>query len=249
MIERAFVYGDLVFESIRVRNGEIRYIDDHYRRLRDGADLLEFELGAFHAMDMERMIREALGKTLDARIRFIVYRNSEGFYVPQHNRVSFDVQVFPLDLQAKVCSKITVYHAYKKPYNLFAQIKTGNALPYVMAGLHARKTGADDCIILNEHDRVAEATSSNIFIRKGNDVFTPSLRESCVNGVMRRHTIIACASLHIMVQEGKIGTTELHEADELFLTNAIQGVVPVLSYGNKSFGTDLSARLKPLLGF
>ena len=70
-----------------------------------------------------------------------------------------------------------------------SNLKSSNALYYVMAGLYKKQLGIEDCLVLNTEGRIAEAISSNIFLIRGNELFTPGLEEACVAGVMREYII------------------------------------------------------------
>jgi branched-chain amino acid aminotransferase len=248
MTERAWLYGDLLFETIRVSGGLIHHAAEHYQRLQRSAAILQFDTASFTEADFLQTIRQALGNRTDARVRFVLHRHSEGFYTPASNEVAWSADIFPPVTQEKVCRKLGVFSDYKKPCHALSNIKSGNALLYVMAGLYARGQGFDDCVILNEHGRVAEASSSNIFIRKGDTLITPPVTEGCVEGVMREIILRQCAALGKTVVQSPVHIHELGEADEVFLSNAIYGIVPVASFGDKVYEPAFAAYLKPLTG-
>src|SRR5436853_3951950 len=108
MIERAFLYGDLLFESIRVRNGEIRYADKHYSRLSRSAELLKFDLSVFCREIFTDAIHNALEGKSEARVRFILYRDSRGYYTPESNQVNWKVEVYPFEGGDRVCENLGV---------------------------------------------------------------------------------------------------------------------------------------------
>ena len=89
--------------------------------------------------------------------------------------------------------------------------------------------------MLNKHGRIAEATSSNVFLYKNNNIYTPSLDEGCVAGVMRKQILRIAEKLNINIFEGMVNGSMLQQADELFLTNAVKGIQWVESYKDKQY--------------
>lgn len=249
MIERAFLYGDLIFESIRIKDGEICFADKHYSRLTRSAELLKFDLSSLCFEIFTEEILKACDGKKDARVRFIMSRDSTGFYTPDSNGIKWMIDVSPLDTSEKICNTLGVFNDYKKPCNDLSNIKSGNALTYVMAGLYAKENGIDNCVILNQHDRIAEAIGSNIFILKGDELITPPLTEGCVEGVMRQVVIELAIYKGIIIDELPINPYELIHADEVFLTNAINGIVPVKSYNFKKYNTTFTSFLRSFTGF
>ncbi len=247
MMERAFLYGDLLFETIRVYDEKICFIDKHYQRLKRSAELLQFDLKAFSQQIFEQEIQSSLGGIKNARVRFVMYRNSKGYYTPNTNDVKWEVEILPLDVNEKVCKNLGVFNEYKKPCNQLSNIKSGNALVYVMAGLYAKNNKFDDCIILNEHGRIAEVISSNLFLVKGNKLITPPLTEGCVDGVMRKVLIESATEKGIYVEELPLTTNELLQAHEVFLTNSIHGIIPVKSFNLIDYATSFSSTLKTFI--
>ncbi|MFI5222551.1 MAG: aminotransferase class IV, partial [Bacteroidia bacterium] len=220
MTERAFLYGDLIFETIRVRNGDICFIDKHYSRLSRSANLLKFDTTYLSKEIFEEDIRKALGDKKDARVRFLMYRDSKGFYTPETNNSKWEIEIFPLETEQIICGKLGVFNQYKKTRNELSNLKSGNALLHVMAGIYAKENYLDDCLILNQHGRVAETIHSNIFILRGDELVTPPLTEGCVEGVMRQVVIEIALFKGIFLDEIPILPHELIQADEVFLTNA-----------------------------
>ena len=142
-----------------------------------------------------------------------------------------------------------MYSDYKKSCQQLSNIKSGNALIYVLAGLYAKKNHFDDCLILNEHGRIAEAISSNVFIVKGETLYTPPLSEGCVDGVMRKVVIEKANENNIHVNEKAITQNEIQNADEVFLTNAINGITSIKLFQSKTFSTNFTSKLKSIIDF
>lgn len=235
-MNRAFIYGDLLFETIKVTDGIPQLMPLHYDRLMQSAGLLKFETDLSMETFTQIVQQCAAGKQLQmARVRFVLHRSADGFYTPQSNKTHCFAEAFLLDSSSQKPATLGIYTDNYKPCNELASVKSGNALLYVMAGIFAREQGWDDAVLLNEHGCICEATSSNIFMVKQEKVYTPALTEGCIAGVMRAHTLEQLRHADYEVHETVISIEQLLDADAVFLTNAIRGVVNVGAIGDKQF--------------
>lgn len=230
MMQRALIYGDLLFETIKVTGGAPVLAHAHYERLVNSAEVLKYT----HTLSFEQfvlMIQQAVtaNNMTEARVRFVMHRDTTGFYKPTTNIASCFVEVFPLS-EVKQYVKLGLYTDNYKTCNELSTLKTGNALLYVMASVWAAENGYDDALLLNEHGCVCEATSSNVFVVKDEKVITPPVSEGCVDGVKRKFILQQLRENHYTVQEGLVTIEQIREADAVFLTNAISGVVKVAQF-------------------
>ena len=106
---------------------------------------------------------------------------------------------------------------------------------YIQAAIYAQEKNIGDVLILNSNDKIIEATSSNIFLVSRGDLYTPKLSSGPVGGVMRAAIINLAIGLDIKVFECNLTPQELLKADEVFLTNAVQGIKWVSSYRTKRY--------------
>ena len=253
---RAFRYGDSLFESIRVAHSRALLLDKHLNRLMLSLPLLKLEpvISVSHP-DIGRYIDKLLRANRifgGCRLRMTVFREGSGFYLPGSNRAHVLIESFQMESPEYNTNpkalKVDVYSDIKKPVNALSGIKSGNALIYIMAAIWCRENNLDDCIILNESGNVCEATSSNIFIFRKDALLTPSLEEGCVAGVMREAVIEKASESGITVYDDTYITgNELLNAEEIFFTNAIKGIQPVLAYKNKRYYSKFSKILVNLL--
>lgn len=240
---RAFRYGDAVFETIRLMHGEILFFERHLNRLQRSMQLLGMESHpdlTFHNLYLSiRHLDQVNQLQGNGRIRLEVFRNDGGLYTPQTNSVSYLIETAPLTQKEYKLNdhglRIELYTDIKKPVSRVSNLKSSNALYYVMAGLHKKKLGLDDCLVLNTDDRVAEAISSNIFILKGKRLITPSLGEACVAGVMREAIIDLYREKSDPVEERGVTVEDLLTADEIFLTDVIHGLRWIGAFRNKRY--------------
>lgn len=240
---RAFRYGDSLFETIRVVNGEACFFENHYSRLEAGMKALKMD--APHAFSLEyftnllNMLAQRNGIHQGGVARLTVYRNSGGKYRPATNEVSFilEVEHYEQNLFEVNANGFTVdiYSEMSKVPSPFGMYKTGNSLLYIMASLYAQEHNLDDCILTNMKGSLLEATSSNLFIVSNGVLYTPSLEDGCVAGTMRMKLINIALANNIKVYECSLNAQNLLAADEMFLSNSIAGITWVKCYKNKRY--------------
>lgn len=248
-MNRAFVYGDLLFETIKVINGKAELAAYHCERITAAADILGFKLPENWGLPFfnDWVLSQTKGRSV--RLRMVIYRSGTGFYKPVLNDVEFKAETWPLpkDKEQKVVKNLGVFRAYFKPCHALSNVKSGNALIYVMAARYAEQHQFDDVLILNQYGRVAEATSSNVFWVQNGIIYTTPLSEAPVAGVMRRFVIQKLQEVNIEVVEQEVLPEQLAEADAIFLTNAISGIVWVDNLLNKKMDEQVISQWRKLI--
>ena len=253
---RAFRYGDGLFETIRVSRGHPLWADKHFARLTHGLQLLQINPGNNWSEDLftgavKELVFANHPETGNARVRFSAFREDGGLYMPLGNSVSWLIESEILDRENFVLNNrgihVKEYTGIRKAVNRLSSVKSINAQLYVMASLYKRESGFGDCLILNEEGNIIEATSSNIFIVHQHHLYTPPLDQGCVEGIMRRVVMETAAENGFEVTEKPLDPNELERADECFLTNSIQGIRWVGLYNNKRYYNAVSRKLIPLL--
>lgn len=240
---RAFRYGDGLFETMLYQNGAVRFLPFHVERLQNSMEKLHFDNAQqFDAYFIKKITDELIRKNnmigQKVRVRLIIYREGGGLYAPISNVAGFILQVDRIveSLKDKKIGLIVgLYEEYKKSYSDLSDIKSNNALIYVMAGLHKQKYAFDDVLILNKEGYLCEGLSSNIFIYYEKTLYTPALNQGCINGVMRRVVMDIAAAEGIPVVEAQINPEIMRQADEIFCTNAVQGIQWVMGYKQKRY--------------
>ena len=252
---RAFHYGDGVFESMYFSSGEILFYDDHFARLTKAMKTLCVRSHENLTMNNLRFHIHALVQankiTKGARIRIEIFRNGGGRYTPENNDSSFLIQAQPLPDNNYSFNqeglRIDIFNDLKKQLNIFSPYKTASSLLFVMAGLYQQKNNLDDCIILNERGDVCEANGSNVFIVMNNTVITPPVSDGCIDGVMRKNLLRILSAENISYSEQTISVTGLFDADETFLTNVSKGIRWVGAVKQKRYFHKLSKSLSAML--
>ncbi|HQQ93606.1 MAG TPA: aminotransferase class IV [Bacteroidia bacterium] len=246
---RAFRYGDALFESIRVCKGKIMFLKEHLTRLKLGMTVLRMNLPAeFTSENLHDLIAELLKKNQhgqNARVRLTVFRNGGGYYSPESNDISFLLESQLMDAPYELNKKglwVDIYADIKKPINKLSNIKSANALLYVMAGIAKQSMKLDECFLVNENGTICESISSNVFVVKNGTLFTSPLSEGCVAGVMRKQIMHMATENKILTFESPITMYTLLNGDEVFLTNSIRGVQWIGQYKDR-FYTNKFAQL------
>jgi branched-chain amino acid aminotransferase len=244
---RAFRYGDGLFESMRLMKGQLKFADLHADRLQRGMKALKID--GYSQMDAwflkektEDLARR--NKIKHGRLRLTVFRDAEGLYAPSQNKMAWCLEVQPLDEPRYFLNSkgliMDIFADLPKPTNYLSNIKSCNSLIYVMAGLYKTQNKLDDIFLLNQGGFLCEAGSSNIFIWYQKHLYTPALSEGCVEGVMRQVIINLAKQINIPVTEAQISPDILYEADEVFLTNASRGIQSVMGFGVRRYFNEVS---------
>ncbi|QJD94790.1 aminotransferase class IV [Mucilaginibacter robiniae] len=247
---RAFKYGDGLFESMRLVNGQLKFANLHASRLQQGMKTLKIE--GYSLMDTWFLKEKAeelavWNKAKNGRIRLTVYREGDGLYTPTDNKAGWVLELQPDEISGYQLNNkgllMNVFTELQKPVNYLSNLKTCNSLLYVMAGLYKSQHRLDDVFLLNEHNFLCEGISSNVFVWYRDHLYTPALSEGCVDGIMRQVIINIALELDIPVTEAQMSPDILNEADEVFLTNATRGIQWVIGYGVKRYFNSLSKNL------
>lgn len=249
---RAFLYGDAVFETVKIVNSKILFLEDHYFRLMSSMRVIRMEIPMNFTMEYleEQILALATAKNsaISARARITVYRNDGGYYLPKNNTVSFLINVENLDDTLYVINEkeyiVDLYTDFYVARQLLSSIKSTNKIINITASIFADENDLDNCLLLNDSKNVIEALQGNIFMLKGNVLVTPPVSEGCLNGVMRKQILALARKMeNLEVVEEVISPFDLQKSNELFITNVIKGVQPITRYRKKEFTINLSKKL------
>lgn len=248
---RAFLFGDGLFESIKVVNGQPLFVKVHFSRLSEGMKALKIDPGdQLSAEKLEREIQQLIDhckiKT-GARVRVTLYRNPGGYYLPTGDGFSYVISLQEDSLNKYLLNEeglvVNLYTEVKKQITPLAYYKTINSLNYILASIYARSVNLDDALLVNESEHIIESTNSNLFIVSNGVLYTPAISDGCVGGTMRMQVINLALENNIKVYECSLTPQNLLAADEMFLTNAIQGIKWVSGYRMKRYFHKMSDRL------
>jgi branched-chain amino acid aminotransferase len=246
---RAFLYGDGVFETLKIVNSKILFLEDHYFRLMASMRVVRMEIPMDFTMEYfeEQVLKvvEKNGLSASARARITVFRNDGGLYLPKTNEVSFLIHAIALQNTSYTLNtahyEVDLYKDFYVTKQLLSSIKTTNKLINVTGSIFAHENGLDNCILVNDAKNVVEVLQGNLFMIVGKKLITPPISEGCLNGVMRKQVLALAKKIEgIEVTEEIISPFDLQKADELFLTNVITGIQPISKYRKKEFTNSLA---------
>lgn len=247
---RGFRYGDAVFETIKLKNGILILANAHFDRLWKGITLLQFEIPKlFTTAFLEKEIYNLAKKNnlQSARVRLTVFRGAGGIYDAVNHYPNFVIETIQLSAHTGLINTngldICLYTDAVKSIDAFSNCKTNNYLPYFMGALFAKKMKCNDAIIVNSQGNVCDTTIANIFLIKNSHIYTPSLQQGCVAGVMRQCVLHNLKKMNYSIEDGIVTKQNIIDADEIFLTNSIYNIRWVSSFENKMYNNTIIKKI------
>ena len=249
---RGFLYGDAVFETVKIVNSKILFLEDHYFRLMSAMRIVRMEIPMNFTMEyFEEQILilvNTLNYSQSARARITVFREDGGNYLPETNTVSYLISASKLQSQHYSIEnnqyEVDLYKDYYVAKHLLSSIKTTNKIINVTASIFAKENSLDNCLLINENKNIIEALQGNLFMLVDNKLITPPISEGCLNGIMRKQIISIVKKMpKMVVAEEPISPFELQKASELFITNVIKGIQPITRYRKTDYKTDFAIKL------
>ena len=252
---RGLRYGDALFETMRMVNGKLFFWEDHYLRLMASMRILRMEIPMEFTMEfLESKISETVEANnliaSQARVRFSVFREKGGFYLPTSNDINYCIEAVPLKNPFYVLSEepyeVELFKDFYVNADMLSTLKTNNKIINVVGSIFAKENDYQNCLLLNGSKQVVEALNGNLFLVKDGVIKTPPIKEGCLNGIIRKKLIDILSKLEdYKFEEASISPFELQKADELFITNSIAGIQPITKYRKKEF---VNTTAKGLLG-
>ena len=244
VLDHCFLYGDGVFEGIRVIDRGILFHKEHMTRLYKSAKFVRIPM--MPRKEYEKYLFDAVrSSNLDScYIRIVVTRGIGDLGVNPAKCsgsklviIVTSLKLYPEELYENGL-KLIVAKTRKTPYaSLNCGIKSCNYLNNVMAKWEAVDRGADEAVMLDNNGGVSEATLDNIFGVKADTLFTPGLETNCLPGITREKIMEIARKQGMKVVEGAFTSNDFMSADEVFLTGTGAGIVPVIKIENKPIGS------------
>lgn len=259
---RGFLYGDSIFETLRVLDGKVLFLEDHYFRLMASLRIVRMQIPMNFTMEyMEEqvlLLTDTLPAAPSYRARISVFRKSGGYYLPTNNDVEFIVTASPLEEPLYSFNEgiyeVDLFKDFYVTKQLLSTLKSTNKMVQITGSVFAHENGLQNCLLVNDEKNVIEALQGNLFMLTGNRLVTPPVSDGCLNGVMRRQVLALAQKIEgLEVVEASISPFDLQKADELFITNVIKGIQPITKYRKKEFvsimASDLLKRLNAKIRF
>ena len=244
VFDRGFLYGDSVYETIRVYTGRAFMLDEHLRRLRHSADLIGIAMpGEASSMAAEVKRAVAASGEPDAAVRLMVTRGEGGINpLPEPGlRPNLVVIVRPFERLPEEAyhagvAAVVVKTQRNAPRALDPNIKSGNFLNNILAAREAAAAGAYEGLMLSAEGLVTEGTTSNVFVVKAGQVATPDDRVGLLRGITRDVLFGLAARQGFEIEVRDVKERELREADEVFVTSTLKEVLPITRLDGLSVG-------------
>ena len=244
VLDHCFLFGDGIFEGIRIIKRKILLHKEHMERLYNSAAIVRIPM--IPKEEYEKQLFAAVkASNLDSGyIRVVVTRgigdlglNPKKCSDSKLVIIVASLKLYPEELYEKGL-KIIIARTKKIPYSSFdCSVKSCNYLNNVMATWEIIDKGADEAIMTDENGIVSEATVDNIFGIKGNKLFTPSLDTNCLAGITRSKIMEIAKGQGMEVTEGRFTPRDFIFADEVFLTGTGAGIIPVTKIEQYTVGT------------
>ena len=253
---RGFSYGDALFETVKAVGDKLLFWEDHYFRLMASMRLLRMEIPMTYTPEyfVEQFLQLIKAQDVNShawRLRLTVFRDSGGRYTPNHNRVAFVIvcESLPQDrfLDEVVKYRVDLYKDHYVQAAMLPNLKTNNKILNVLGSIFAKENDLDNCILVNDNKEVVEALQSNLFLLFGQEIHTPPLTSGCLDGIIRKQIIRMAKELDLTFKERVINPFDLQKADELWLTNSIQGIRAVTNYRRKIYQSQIYPKAVALL--
>ncbi len=244
VMDHGLLYGDGIFEGLRVVGRRVFRLEDHLARLRASARAIALEIpGGLGAMrDIVLETARAYDRD-DAYLRLIITRGEGALGVdpttcpePRVLCIADRLRIYGAAELARGIDLVTASGRRSPADVLDPRIKSLNYLNSVLAKLEARRRGADEALLLNTAGAVAEASVANVFIYRGEELRTPPATDGALEGITRATVLELAGTLGIPAVERTLGRFDLFSADEVFLTGTGAGIVPVRSLDGQTVG-------------
>ncbi len=244
VFDHGFLYGDGVFEGIRVYEGNIFRLEEHISRLYESAKTIALEIPLTQA-EMIRAVADtvAANEKKDAYIRLVVSRGPGdlGIDPAKCSRATVviivaTIALYPEEIYQKGVNLVTASVRRIPMESLDPRVKSLNYLNNILAKLEAKNAGCLEAVMLNHHGQVAECTADNIFLVKNGALKTPDLMQGALAGITRSAVLDLARERSIETQETVMALHDLYNADECFLTGTGAEIVPVVGIDGRRIG-------------
>jgi branched-chain amino acid aminotransferase len=251
VFDHGLLYGDGIFEGIRIYNGRVFKLKEHLDRLFYSAKAILLEIPMSHAELLKATVETCRkNKLREGYIRLIVTRgvgtlglNPRSCKNPSVIIIAGSIQVYPKELYARGMDIVTVPTVRNLHSAMNPAVKSLNYLNNILAKIEANNAGMEEAVMLNAEGYVAECTADNLFIIKNGELSTPPLSAGALYGITRQTVIELAQSSGLEVSEPNLTRYDLFNADECFLTGTGAEIMPVVKIDGRVIGTGKPGKL------
>ncbi len=255
VFDHGFLYGDGVFEGIRVYNGKIFKEAEHIERIFESAKCILLDIPVTRD-ELSAAMRQAMqaNDVYDGYIRLLVTRgvgllgiSIDKAACPSVIVIAATIQLYPPELYERGLKCVTAGTLRNHPSTTSPRVKSLNYLNNVMAKAEAKYAGADEAIMLNQNGYVTEGTGDNLFVIRRETLFTPPTSCGILDGITRRLVMKLGRKRGYEVKESLLIRHDVYSADECFLTGTAAEIIPVISLDGRSVGDGTPGPITKLL--
>ncbi|MBN7820623.1 aminodeoxychorismate lyase [Bowmanella yangjiangensis] len=251
--DRATQYGDGVFSTLRIKDGELQFWQAHLDRLKTGLERLGIDFSCWDRLQ-DCCVEQAIGHS-EGVLKILISRGSggRGYLPPSPAQATWILSLHPMPVhyalwrQQGITLQLSPLQLAKQP--LLAGIKHLNRLEQVLIRQHAEAQGWQDALVCDTDGMLVESSVANLFWQVGNSWYTPDLHFAGVDGIMRQQLVKALELRGDQVYQVRSAPSCLLQAEQLLLCNSLMGVVPVNSYAGHFYHKDDVAQLNKECGF
>jgi len=244
VFDHGLLYGDGVFEGIRIYNRRAFMLEEHLKRLFAGARVIRLDI-PLSAEELKERVCEAarVNGITDGYVRLVVTRGKGDLGLspmkcsdPSVIIIADTIKIYPDEVYEKGLKVVTVSTRRNNPDSLSPQIKSLNYLNHILAHLEVLHAGADEGLMLNDQGLVTECVVDNFFIVENGAVLTPPTNSGALNGITRQAVFRLCEDLGIGIKEEGLSLVECYIADECFLTGTAAEIAPITHIDQRPIG-------------
>lgn len=253
IVNRATLFGDGFFESMRIQKNEILLEEFHLQRIKNSCELLQLNCTETFLQELKSNIHQtiAVNQLNDhARVRVSIYRAGTGLYASSSNDLNYLITADELDSFYQFSDRglsIGIFEEQVKSAGKYSCIKSLSSQLYVMASIYAQQHNFDEVVVLNHEQYCIEGNTSNLFIIKNNCIYTPPVSDGCVDGVFKNFLITLLQKNNFNLKIQSISQQDLLNADEIFFCNAVRGIRWVNDLGYKTYRNNITQSIFDLL--
>tara|TARA_A100001015_G_scaffold76636_1_gene85030 strand:- start:9885 stop:10751 length:867 start_codon:yes stop_codon:yes gene_type:complete len=245
VFDHGLLYGDGVFEGIRIYNSRVFLLEEHIDRLYDSAKAIALEIPMAKSEMMEAVAETCRANGLaEGYIRLVVTRGKGSLGLnpylcsePEVIIIAAKIQLYPRELYENGLKIVTVGTVRNHPEAINPRIKSLNYLNNVLAKIEAINAGCMECLMLNHKGEVAEASGDNVFAVRNGEIITPPSSCGALEGLTRNKVIELAQEAGLVVQERVMARYDLYVADEVFLTGTAAEIISVVEIDKRSIGS------------
>jgi branched-chain amino acid aminotransferase len=235
VFDHGLLYGDGVFEGIRVYNRNVFMLDAHLKRLYNGARVIRLDIPV-SPEELKAKVCETIkvNEITDGYVRLVVTRGKGDLGLspskcanPSIIIIAATIKIYPDVVYEHGLKLVTVSTRRNNPDSLSPQIKSLNYLNHILAHLEVLHAGVDEGLVLNDSGYITECVVDNFFIVLDGAVITPPTNTGALNGITRQVVFQICGELGIPIREEQLSLVECYTSDECFLTGTAAEIAPV----------------------